>query len=97
MQTTLTPAGIYNAIFAGQTVTIRMDLADFKRLRVAIAKRHITPKALELTNESVRASYLDGTASFWLGPRQTTTRVFSVTIEDRNETLRDNLGQVEES
>lgn len=84
MQTTLSVAGIYKAIFAGQKVTVVIPQASYNGLRVAICKRHQTPKALDLSTESVCARYDKdaGTATFWLGTRSKQPAVFTVRIED---------------
>lgn len=84
MQTPLTVAEIYKAIFAGQKVTVAVPLASFNSLRVAISKRHYTPKMLDLTDESVCARYNKDTseATFWLGKRTRVPQQFTVTRID---------------
>lgn len=81
MQTPLTVADIYKAIFAGQKVTLEIPAARFNSLRVAICKRHYTPKMLDLTSESVCARYdkATGQATFWLGTRSKVPELFTVT------------------
>lgn len=68
----MTPAELYKSLFAGQKLQVRLaDKKSYESLRVALCRKHQTPKLLlELTNDSLCADYdaAQGIGTFWIGP-----------------------------
>ena len=66
------PSDIYNTLFAGNKVSIKLDTKmQYNSLRVALCRLHQTPKMiLEVTDDSLCASYdaTQGIGTFWIGP-----------------------------
>ena len=81
---TITPAAIYRAIFAGQTVIVACPPDKYPSLRVALQKQHQTPVALDLTNDSLKSSYNreKGIATFKLGPKRAASGFTLVEVTD---------------
>jgi len=84
MSEEITPASIYRAIFAGQTITVACPSDKYQSLRVAIQRQHQTPRALDLTDEVLKASYnaSKGLATFKLGPKRA---AFTFTVIERTD------------
>ena len=80
----ITPASIYRAIFAGQTVAVSCPKDKFQSLRVAVQKQHTTPRALDLTSDVVKASYNaeKAIATFKLGPKRSVGAFTIIEIVD---------------
>lgn len=78
---------IYKALFAGSKLTIGFSSRkEFDCLRVAIQRYHKIPKDLEVTNDSVCASYdaATGLGTFWLGVRKRPSRTDFQIVSQEN-------------
>lgn len=91
MHTQGSVADIYNAIFAGETVTLALSRQEFNSVRVALLKRHKIHKDLDISVDSVCARCVDGVATFWLGERASSRKTYTYA------TIRSDLGTAEES
>ena len=81
---TITPAAIYRAIFAGQTVSVACPPDKYPSLRVALQKQHQTPVALDLTSDSLKSSFnkAKGIATFSLGPKRAASGFTLIEVTD---------------
>jgi hypothetical protein len=84
MNSASTIAALYKAISAGNKIQLELaDRAAFESIRTGLCRAHRTPKALDLINGSVRASFDEdsGVAIFHIGLRKNLGYQFSIVAE----------------